>query len=55
MDNKTGIWTKSQKIKKEVKKEEKLVKKELFTEEKAFKNEFNSQLLIRIKEKAKKK
>ncbi len=54
MDNKTGIWTKSQKIKKEVKKEEKLVKKELFTEEKAFKNEFNSQLLIRIKEKAKK-
>ena len=54
LDTKTGIWSKSEKIKKEAKKEEKLnTKKELFTEEIAFKNELNPKLLIRINEKPK--
>jgi len=55
LDSKTGIWSQTKKVKKEVKKE-KIIKekKELFTEDKAFKNEFNPKLLIRIKEKTKK-
>ena len=55
LDNKTGIWSPKEKIKKEAKKEKKLnTKKELFTEEIAFKNELNSKLLIRLKEKPRK-
>ena len=55
LDSKTGIWSQTKKVKKEIKKE-KIIKekKELFTEDKAFKNEFNPKLLIRIKEKTKK-
>ena len=55
LDNKTGIWSPKEKIKKEAKKEKKLnTKKELFTEEIAFKNELNPKLLIRLKEKPRK-
>ena len=55
LDNKTGIWSHKEKVKKETKKEKKLnTKKELFTEELAFKNELNPKLLIRLKEKPRK-
>ncbi len=40
LDNKTGLWTKKQKIKEE----KKIIIKELFKKEKALDNEFNSNL-----------
>ena len=55
LDNKTGIWSHKEKVKKETKKEKKInKKKELFTEDIAFKNELNPKLLIRLKEKPRK-
>jgi len=43
LDNKTGLWTKKQKIKEE----KKIIIKELFEEEKALEKEFNPNLKIR--------
>ena len=42
LDNKTGLWTKKQKIKEE----KKIIIKELFREEKALEKEFNPNLKI---------
>ena len=44
LDNKTGLWTKKQKIKEE----KKIIIKELFKEEKALEKEFNSNLKINL-------
>ena len=43
LDNKTGLWTKKQKIK-----EEKIIIKELFEKEKALEKEFNPNLKINL-------
>ena len=43
LDNKTGLWTKKQKIK-----EKKIIIKELFKEEKALEKEFNPNLKINL-------
>ena len=44
LDNKTGLWTKKQKIKEE----KKITIKELFKEEKALEKEFNPNLKINL-------
>ena len=44
LDNKTGLWTKKQKIKEE----KKIIIKELFREEKALEKEFNPNLKINL-------
>jgi len=54
LDQKTGLWSKTDKIKKEIKKKELSKPKELFTESRASKKEFNPELKIKIKSKPKK-
>ena len=54
LDQKTGLWSKTDKIKKEIKKKELSKPKELFTESRASKKEFNSEIKIKIKSKPKK-
>ena len=51
LDDKSGIWSKTQKVEKEKKISKKNLKKELFADEKAIKKEFNINLRIKLKAK----